>query len=90
MTNEYPIIHFVSNPIYVTYNNFNPITNIISNVKTAYKTSMTEIAAHSSSSGSGGGGGFSGGGGRRRWPEAGMGGRQLDNILKQGVYYEFI
>ena len=75
MTNEYPIIHFVSNPIYVTYNNFNPITNISSNVKTAYKTSMTEIAAHSSSSGSGGGGGFSGGGGRRRWPEAGMGGR---------------
>lgn len=75
MTNEYPIIHFVSNPVYVTYNNFNPITNISSNVKTAYKTSMTEIAAHSSSSGSGGGGGFSGGGGRRRRTEAGMGGR---------------
>ena len=39
-------------------------------VGTAYKTSISEISAHSSSS-SGGGGGFSGGGGgrRRRRPE---------------------
>lgn len=75
MLNEYPIINFVSNPIYVTYHGFNPISNINSNIKSAYQISMTEIAAHSSSSGSGGGGGFSGGGGRWRWLEAGMGGR---------------
>ena len=72
MIKEYPVIHFVSNPIYIAHHGFNPITSLNSNVKIAYKTSMAEIAAHSSSSGSGAGGGFSS---RRRWPEAGMGGR---------------
>ena len=75
MSNEYPIVNFLSNPIYATYDHFRPVTSLKANVKMAYTTSMAEIAAHSSSSGSGGGGGFSGGGGRRRRPEAGMGGR---------------
>ena len=75
MHDKYPIINFLSNPIYITYSNFRPVTSLKANVKMAYTTSMAEIAAHSSSSGSGGGGGFSSGGGRRRRPEAGMGGR---------------
>ena len=75
MHDKYPIINFLSNPMYITYSNFRPVTSLKANVKMAYTTSMAEIAAHSSSSGSGGGGGFSSGGGRRRRPEAGMGGR---------------
>ena len=71
MIKEYPVIHFVSNPIYIAHHGFNPITSLNSNVKTAYKTSMAEIAAHSSSSGSGAGGGFSS---RRRSAEV-AGGR---------------
>lgn len=63
--NEYPVIHFMTNPVYMTYTHFNPILSLNTSAKTAYDTSIREIAAHSSSSGSGSGGGFSGGGGRR-------------------------
>ena len=79
MKEKYPIIHFVNNP-YTTYNvvsnsSITRIDTISNNVSKAYKTSMSEIRAHSSSSGSGGGGGFSGGGGGRWRSAAGMGGR---------------
>ena len=76
MVKEYPVIHFVSNPIYIAHHGFNPITSLNSNVKIAYKTSMAEIAAHSSSSGSGAGGGFSS---RRRSAEVagGRNGRKI-------------
>lgn len=47
--------------LFFTYNTLNH------NVNTAYKTSMTQMAAHSSSSGSGGGGFSGGGGGRMEW-----------------------
>lgn len=66
----YPVIYFSTYPLYNGAITVNAISNITSNVGTAYKTSMAEISAHSSSS-SGVGGGFSGGGGgrRRRRPE---------------------
>ena len=55
--------------------NTNYISHLSSTAKTAYKTSLSEIARHASSSGGGGGGGFSGGGGGRWRPVDGMGGR---------------
>ena len=78
MLNEYPIIYFACNPYYASLNisnSFYAISSIGSSTQKAYKTSQSQIAAHSSSSGSGGGGGFSGGGGGRRRPADGMGGR---------------
>ena len=78
MLNEYPIIYFACNPHYASLNisnSFYAISSIGSSTQKAYKTSQSQIAAHSSSSGSGGGGGFSGGGGGRRRPADGMGGR---------------
>ncbi len=76
MKEKYPVINYVLNPYYdgITHNYENSISIINSNVERAYRTSLSEIAAHSSSS-SGGGGGFSGGGGGRWRPVAGMGGR---------------
>lgn len=76
MARNYPVIYFVSNPMYT--NNYSVSHSIISlgnGVSRAYSDSMSQIAVHNSSNGSGGGGGFSSGGGGRRWPEAGMGGR---------------
>lgn len=67
---EYPVIYFSTYSFYNNAVTINTINNITNSVGTAYKTSISEISAHSSSS-SGGGGGFSGGGGgrRRRRPE---------------------
>lgn len=67
---EFPVIYFSTYSYYNGIATVNVINNISNNVSTAYRTSITEISAHSSSS-SGGGGGFSGGGGgrRRRRPE---------------------
>ena len=77
---NYPVIHFILNPIYhsdsMTY--YHSISNLESGVTIAYKDSIAQIAAHSSSSSSGGGGGFSGGGGGR-WPEW----EADNNILEQ-------
>lgn len=75
---EYPVIYFSTYSYYNGVATVNVINNISNNVSTAYKTSITEISAHSSSS-SGGGGGFSGGGGgrRRRRPEWAE-----DNLIK--------
>lgn len=78
MLNEYPIIYFACNPHYASLNisnSFYAISSIGNSTQKAYKTSQSQIAAHSASSGSGGGGGFSGGGGGRRRPADGMGGR---------------
>ena len=78
MKENYPVIHFVLNPIYHTDDNsitYRAIENLGSGVSNAYRTSLSERASHSMSSGSGGGGGFSGGGGGRWRPVAGMGGR---------------
>ncbi len=77
MKEKYPVINYVLNPYYheTTYNYGSSISIISNNVEKAYKTSLSEIAAHASSSGGGGGGGFSGGGGGRWRPVAGMGGR---------------
>ena len=78
MLNEYPIIYFACNPHYASLNisnSFYAISSLGNSTQKAYKTSQSQIAAHSSSSGSGGGGGFSGGGGGRRRPADGMGGR---------------
>ena len=77
MREKYPVLHFAINPIYhttdITY--YHSISNLGTGVTDAYRSSMSQIVAHSSSSSSGGGGGFSGGGGGRRRSEAGMGGR---------------
>lgn len=62
---EYPVIYFSTYSFYNNAVTINTINNITNSVGTAYKTSISEISAHSSSS-SGGGGGFSGGGGGRR------------------------
>lgn len=78
MLNEYPIIYFACNPHYESLNisnSFYAISSIGDNIQKAYRTSQSQIAAHSSSSGTGGGGGFSGGGGGRWRPADGMGGR---------------
>lgn len=78
MLNEYPIIYFACNPHYASLNitnSFYAISSLGNSTQKAYRTSQSQIAAHSASSGSGGGGGFSGGGGGRRRPADGMGGR---------------
>ena len=56
MSNKYPVIHYVCNPIFIDRNRksyYDPISSLSSNVEKAYKTSMTEIARHASSGGSG-------------------------------------
>ena len=69
---KYQVLNLATyNYIYPTYG-YDPIRSISHSTTQAYKTSLTEIAAHSSSSGSGGGGGFSGGGRRPVVVEAGM------------------
>ena len=75
MKAAYPEVFIIENWDETTYNYGSSISIISNNVEKAYKTSLSEIAAHASSSGGGGGGGFSGGGGGRWRPVAGMGGR---------------
>ena len=78
---NYPVINFALNPMYLTDSmSFSySMSHLETRVSGAYRNSMREISMHSitnsSSSGSGGGGGFSSGGGGRRWPVDGMSGR---------------
>lgn len=67
---KYQIINFATSNMNMDFGK-TPISTLDTAAKSAYNTSMREIARHSSSSGSGGGGGFSSGGGgrRRRRPE---------------------
>lgn len=67
VSNQYQVLSFAANNIVYNIRGQSPISSIAADTKSAYSTSLSEIARHSSSSGSGGGGGFSGGGGGRWW-----------------------
>ncbi len=51
ISNNYPIINFAMNPIYIHHSNFNPIGRIGGGIESAYKTSITEFSKHTSSGG---------------------------------------